>query len=842
MPKYLSFWTEDQSNFVQPTVYYRMSWDDLSPWEALPNVRCVEASKGSGEAISRATLRFDYGDVMEPGEDNFSYKSPADILGLWVKVEWTPNGGAGNANYDFTVNTEVDLDFSVGQAEDGQRAYVFETNSVWEITGGVWGDTGEAPDHGTETWYGIATDEGLTDRTAGGLTGNDSGTQTITCYGPEWLLTRVQPTEFLTANGRPGSLVDRAIWQGTIPLNSNRGDTDNKTQGLGNMIAPESSMSPEGGLMSTNGFVYDRDMTDEADILEWNSYEAIKYFLSWFPAIEYDGGLDPDAGHVQFFLDEATEDLLSWIIPKGYEYYGKTLYEIVNDLIPRDRGLIWWVDTELRDDGGDTAWVFKVQVASLYDSDVNITSGIVPANDSQVTWDFISDPTVSGNAQVNSRQKRYSKIVVEGARRGAVCTLGYRSDNLVAAWDQINDEQAYNTAATLDPEYNNLDRKDQVALNDQKCSNDELLKKVFTTFKIDPNWDGYVNNGQGPTSESDAYVLPKLDENFFIESTPGGVIILENVNDPVTTEDGDPITTEAGGGSSEAQSPFIPGNVRYEKYLPMYKGMSYAADPSNPTDPSTGDPLTGEFRDPMCLTSHLIREEDDTFLRGDDMVPIELLTSSFDIETPASGAGAKSNGKLRLGSNGTDLEISSSAPPHYFAKDWPFNGASNFTFPTNVEPFWLYTTHLVTVYITFPERVRGSVTLNPVRETTANHSSTLLIQMGDKFHLDYLPQGTVVDLNGATPVEAVQGGYVRDDRPAMRNLLKMVADWYLKDRSSLSIKTQNLTSIPKIGDLVTDVVDSTATTETNSVVTMVSWNFQRQTTSSTTDFAELGGL
>jgi hypothetical protein len=824
MPKYIAFWSQDGQEAVRPTVYYRTNWDDVGsePWIEVPNVVTLSATKGVQGNIPVAQLRYDFGDMMMEDESSFSATGPLDLLGTWIKIEWTPNSGGVGANYDFAVADESEMLFGDVYVEDGQTCLRLDLNTLWNFEGGTWTeDVSAPPESGTETWYGVVTDEAFDNRAIGGLTGADSGTQVLTCQGPGWFLTRQQISEtvFLSADG---STYERL--PGTIPFNDNRGDADNKLQNRGNRNDTEFP-----GPSGQNSFVFSRTFEFGQGDVSWTSEDIINYLFAHFQPFTFAEG---NGDKLYFELDLPYPSALAWNLPAGYDPYGKTLLEIIADVIPSDRGFTWWFELEEQEFGGSS---LKLKVDTMFSdtiTDVTNAASMAP-NQNQVDWNYLNDPTTVQGVDINSRQQKYSKVIVEGARRGTVCTMGVRSGELVQAWT-TGEEADYTLGGVGEPDYPpSTERAKQQAFNDQFLGSNQDMRRVYTTFKIDPNWNGRTFDGYEAPSSSDQYVLPTINESYNAQQYADGNLVLESSDDVITTEDGsDGYTGQGGVDGEQANSPFNPSTIKFENFLPLFAGFDYQTPETPGGGLSAGQ--APEFREPLAYTGVL--DPDDQSPDNGKVVPIEQIGSYFDLETREAGAGATANGKLRLGSSGHHLSIESSAPPHYFSAG-AAGGTEFIDFPTGVAPYWDYYEHSVTVYITFPERVRGSVTLES--DTTSNHYSELLIKMGDKIHLDYIVEGTTVDIQGTQTVPVLENGYVRDDRQLLRDTLQAAAEWYLTDRKSIELRMGTISSLPVIGNLVNDVVGPNGTVEANSVVTSVVWDFLRQSTKTTTSFLEL---
>lgn len=118
--------------------------------------------------------------------------------------------------------------------------------------------------------------------------------------------------------------------------------------------------------------------------------------------------------------------------------------------------------------------------------------------------------------------------------------------------------------------------------------------------------------------------------------------------------------------------------------------------------------------------------------------------------------------------------------------------------------------------------------------------SELLLRFGDRAHYDYCRSTVTYAVAGSVDKQVAVGNTVlRDDRLFLRSISLAAWQWYATPRKSVEVVVKTLTSLVRLGDLVTQV---NATTGVNSIVTQVAWNFSDFSTTIETDFAELDFL
>lgn len=737
------------------TVYTRSSWS--SAWTARPYVRVIEATKTLGTAISTARVFYDYGEIMQHDLATFSTYAPLSIRDHWIKIEWNPD--AGNANYDFAVADATARLALTGMAVD-QKVLQSDTGTIYQFDGplgsetlpGSWTALVDSPTVNLETWYGIVTDETISEHDSDGTPG---GTQAFQCHGLEWLLQRQQITESVVDD--PGGTT-MTIPMG-LPFNGFRGDNRTGELYFGNKDA-----------------VFNYFASDMRTAGDWNAEECIEYLLDYFAPV--------DSGPMVFEIDSGSAGTATWHNPQAIETHGQTIFNIINAILPRERGLCWWLTV---DEDNDKV---LLHIDTLTESNISLPSagGTVFANRSLV--DVYYDNEANNNALLTvSSQRQFEQVVVEGAKRGAVVTLGLGQGTLEEDWS-ASDQTAYITAATADGDYGNLyNQSDKNAVNDQKRATDPKLSRVFTTFKVPAAWDGLV--GSGASGATDRICLHELEP------------------------DADHV-------SPDATADFWWAGVKVESYMPIYEGHDYD-DPDSPTSYLPSDSVK-QFMRPFAVVK--VKAPPATVAR--DIYEMVDNLGSQALSEDGATSGIEFNCSLAPYDNQPGIQVRPSTVPHAMASGVTVTNS-------NHDPGVDYETLRATVYLTFADRIRTEypVVLPSERH---NHISKLLIRLGELAHADYMPQDTIWSVSSGKLVLTSSAGYVRDDRQQMRELGAMAYAWYQTARSALDLTINHVSSTVQVGQLIETVRGSTTV---NSVVSMVKWDFRNQQTTYATEYAEL---
>lgn len=733
----------------QPTVYTRTSTENA--WVAIPYLYCTQATKSLGLSIGTATLVWEFGTIQQNASSSFATVSKLDLLRRHVKIEWTPNSGTGN--YDFVTNDRLSLE----GVFVGQR--VLEGSTIWEFDGPLneednpanWTNTGLVPADDLETWHGIITDQNI-ERL--GTVSAPAGTQVFTCHSLEWLLTRrqIETSVVKTEDGSPITTITINDGLTFNPISERMDDRN------GN----------KSGDTDTNGDHVFAQNAEDAE--QWDASQILEYLLARHSPY--------DTGSWTWELKSGAADRIEWLKPIDVKTYGRTVFDVINEVCSRQRGLVWWLTVD-----EDNSKV-ELNVDTVLDTDATlpVSSDTVPANADPITLSYDNDAIIGQSFAVTSTQKQYDQVVVEGARRGTVATLRLPisdADGLSEGWDS-SARNSYATAFSGDGSYSGLSAAEKAEANDNMRKSNPVLRDVYSLFRLDSTWAGTV----------------KDDE----------IAHLQLESD--TAEDVSP---------AASKDVWVDG-IRFERQLPIFEDLDYLT-PDSPTPIGAGPyepmrPLVGIDPDPDGSSK---------------LVAIDNLGSLADSEK--LGAGAVTNIRVAIEENQPAFRLVSSKPNHVIAKGTfdPSTAAA-----TTELPQLDHDTIFATMYMRFPERVRVEDPETP--GTWHNTESRLVIRLGERARLDYMPEGTIYRIkDNYEPVESTSAGYVRDDRQLMRDVARMAYSWYIFPRRSIDVEIRELTSSIPIGSLVTTVHGDGVF----SVVSSVTWDFTTNQTKVATEFGEL---
>ena len=288
----------------------------------------------------------------------------------------------------------------------------------------------------------------------------------------EWLLTRKQiTTSLVNKGGQNWGVINRGI-----PFNSSkhlkRSERD-KTVG---------NQSTEfGPLGSANRYSFARDI-DNA--FSWSTRNIIDYIVSFHGSNLFDALADELT--LSFDIDQNTQDLTVWSEPPDVEVHGRSVYEVLNQLIDRKRGLFWFL--EMSEDESK----LDVVVETFNDAEAELPASErrLPANRNIVSLMFSSAPNAGTVVNTTNTEKKYEQVIVTGRRRGSVFTIQEDDGSLEAGWTE-DQETDYQNGAQDWLGYAAATNEKKQQANDSVRRSPEL-RDVYTAFQVPVDWDGTV--------------------------------------------------------------------------------------------------------------------------------------------------------------------------------------------------------------------------------------------------------------------------------------------------------------------------------------------------------------
>lgn len=297
-------------------------------------------------------------------------------------------------------------------------------------------------------WIGVVVDETFT--IAGSEDATPSGSQHITAYGLEHLLTRYTITGAYYLSGGLAVRIERdLVWNERYAI----GRTDG-----GNRSA---SVGPDGH------YLFDASATS----VPWTNYDIAAYLLHYYVDAV-------DAANPQFELGGQAAALLDPIVCKQ-QLSGLRVFQALTHLCERQRGIC----AVVRYDAEGERCI--LDISSVYGEDVSVGDVTIPANPVQYSFSF--DTALDVNPVVHlSAQRQVDKIIVRGKPIISCFTLSYADGTLEAGWTAA-EETTYLAGAALGVTPDDHDSARKMPENEA----------VYQLHRIPSGWTWQVQNGLG---------------------------------------------------------------------------------------------------------------------------------------------------------------------------------------------------------------------------------------------------------------------------------------------------------------------------------------------------------
>lgn len=282
--------------------------------------------------------------------------------------------------------------------------------------------------------------------------------------------------------------------------------------------------------------------SDQTAAVLWNGRTSTDYLLAKHNPKNAASADSP----LSFVLADDSVAYIDWFHPT-VQTEGKSVHAVLSEIISRNRALVWWIEVE--EDEGDLYAI--VYVDSMATDDVTLPgSATLPANSSPIVLTDINSST-DNLTVIKDLARHYDVVIVRGARKRAVFTVSWISENLIEGW-RDTDETDYRVALGTDPNVNDRYREAN------------KLEKVYQVLVIPPDWDGASNDGGSVPGST--WACPKLAQ---------------------------------GGTSIVSAEPIAMPGLRLLSALPTKQGYDYA----NATEPIARDPsqIGPEFAKPFAV-------------------------------------------------------------------------------------------------------------------------------------------------------------------------------------------------------------------------------------------------
>lgn len=776
---------QDQSlRQCKHTVSLKRYWDE--DWQAVEELFVVgEVEWLVAPSMSRASLAWRYGERLRRTATIWANVEPyhaSELIGQYVRIE-----------FDGTdVKDEADADNYIPPTFYGK---VMSVNDRW------------AGDHANVDGDAIAR-----------------GDQVFSCLGMEAILDQTAITSsFVITKDADGNTTYKEVNR-CIPFNRVNGNS------IDARMTIEGNKDP--GLVSGYASAFSGTLSgSESEDAEfdppekWTLGSVLEYLFEFHAPRNLDGDkivrFEIRRNNVFSELNLAEVQL--------DRYEGLTLFQILNHLIDRRRGLGWFISPKTQGD----ELTFEIVLFSYVNEDLELPiGGKLSANDRLIELDLSGD-RLAHVQQLTDGTVAYDQIIARGDRRGAVFNLGGESFGddddvrapLVADYDESTAEGSmlddYIYGASRLAGFDALPELEQHAVTDRYRRQNKFLR-LGSWFSIDPTWNG---KGMGDQPA----VCPKLD--------PDG----EATDDPTDM--------------------WLPG-IRLRRNLPLLSDIDYSGAKIH--DEEIADQVAEIYKDavPEYLPTMVFvrcpffdENEDDV----EHWVPGVVMGAR-------AGWAGDWNFSVRVGVNeskpGVVVTVNGgqgrTLRGFFLGRNQQAANADDeigLSYGRDVDDL------LIVAYAQFDEYAEVRLPLDDdVEDAVGGRPDTVrkkVVYLPD-CHLDWVPKGTVVgysteptDADGTLkykPKITTVGAFVRDDRERLETAAKLAQKFYCRNRQSVSIKWQRFRQIVERGWFVERITQEARTREdvseffdldVNTPVTAVRYDPAAGTMSIDTGYGEL---
>lgn len=511
----------------------------------------------------------------------------------------------------------------------------------------------------------------------------------------------------------------------------------------------------------------------------WTAANAVEYIINNFNPVDAAGSV-----LVPFALDSTALSFLDYKIGL-IDYDGATPWAVINALVDRRRGLGWHAFID--------SGTVKLKIWSQTTTDITLPSGsVIPANPDTMTYDFDSAVNIKDAVVSTTIMARFDQVICRGERAGSIFTVRPQT-NFEKDW-ATPEETLYNLAATGKTGYAALSDEDKQAANEDYRASDKNAN-VYCWWKLKDQWNGRA--ATEPVNNAAPFALPKIDSDGLLDT--------------------------------ETRANIQRNGIRIQQFVPLRQGVDYTK-PINP-ELSLADADTDFIAPMMFLKTPPIRTATTT---DGGWVHCERLNQAAGANSAKRPYTYAVELLVRSEVPGLSLRVVGK-PQHYIAQDkYVPNGSwENIAAGEGIN----HDQWLATVYMLQDSYARAQYP-QQADLPSLDLVKPLLINVAGA-HCDYLVPGTVVGVDAGELKKSAAGGFVRDDRPILRDLARMAFMWYGQERRILSLSFRGLSSGFSLGHLITTIGSGGNAQTINTCITSITYNLTAGTTSLVTSFGEL---
>lgn len=697
----------------------------------------------------------------------------------WHQITWSAAPAMHHATLEWR--------FGVGQrAGEGTFADVHQIELLEKFVK-IEIDAGADPSiQPAQTWFGIVVIEdpqrdGQQPSVSVGDPPVRTGMQTFQAVGLEWLFDRVPINSSVVENHDTTKFKPNGE-SGQDEFTIGRALTFNDYHGH-KRFAREVRGNRSAARGDGGAYIFAKDF-DGAE--KWSLADIVDYLLVYY-------GPKDSEGEALFEFVPLTTDYLTWHKPV-FSVDGMTLWQALNQIIDRRRGFGFYLYVD------PSSEQLELRVFGFNKDEINLepeaesSAPTIPANENLRSFDFETALDVQVAKTVYDANSTYRQILVRGARKTSTFTLSWKDGTLRDDW-RPEDETAYDVAASDQPGYAALKQSER-RLRNHRVRSEEKLARVYSWFRIPKDWDGKVKDGNGAGTAKP--VFPELD---------------------------------ASGNPTNESEPFWLAGLQLLSQLPLLLDHDYSEDVTDPENlaPERSEP---EQSPALVFVKVQTKYNEGTpstwkYQRGD-----ALVATSFEAKHSQNSWSLS----CRPRATGPGLIVTvSGGPQHRIAK-----GVFDDIDARDEQPEIDYRDNLLVTVCA--ESDRHVEAIHPDTFEGLNPDSLerpLLIDVPDA-RLDYVVPETVLSLDDQGDLErTTAGGFLRDDRPRLKNIAQLAFEWYSVPRAAFEFRVQQLIRPVELGHLITEIGPAGDTDPVNTPITSITLDLPARATTLTTSFSEL---
>lgn len=477
----------------------------------------------------------------------------------------------------------------------------------------------------------------------------------------------------------------------------------------------------------------------------WSTRDIVEYLLKEHLPRDYQ-----DFVHLEPVVADDELDKLPTDDRPVIETHGRTLYDLLNQLIPRFRLMGWSLDMI-----ADTVY-FRVFRMHPDEIDLPGAGSTLPGNANKVTIDVQSDPTCEASLS-NMTIDDVDQVVCQGARRRSVFSISVDDMTMIAGWteNQANDYQAGGSSEPGFPAAAEVAAQERKAFS---IRGGDDLRDVFARFQL-------IRKDNVP------------DADYWTFESGDGIGGDKHI---VFRDDEDP---------DKAFIQFRPG-MQLASRLALLDGVKYDGSNVENEEVKTA-PL------PFVESAIFVLVPDPTDATKYRFIDKQGATNA---EATAWNEDRRWSGTVSVDDDGRAIRIGTNQKPRHIIAGTDFSPRDF----DDVKPAADWRKFIATIAIEEDRYCEARWPADSKLPTDIQQLRRMRIDVGDAFRFDYLVAGTVVGIDADGTLLHSDGGKINDDRDTLKDIARLAFEWYSARKQVLHLRTSQDSEYLKVGAMITD--------------------------------------